>query len=293
MPLFQRSKDIIFIRDRARDIGLGIVRKDIRKAIAASIFQAAPIIKKHVPKESKDRVACGAVRMIVLIHILARVLKVPANDKAAVPFAIMVPVVDDLTDEEGKALSEGDIEKCFMSPNGKLFCNLLYKTTQNVKNITKFEENILKVGATQSESKKQLDGGNGNLTRETLEDISFKKGGYTGQLLLYLLKSDPTEEEEKAFYNMFRVMQLIDDLEDYKEDKERGQHTLVTEGYYTADDILDLIIDMEKEWIKIYSTRALSMTNGAKIFFYMASTGYNAVGTWLEHRPYVKRFLIG
>jgi len=291
--MLQRFNDFPFLYNTAREIGWGVFRKDIRKALVTFIFQAAPIIKKHVPEENKDRVACGALRMIILIHILARVLKVPPNDKAAVPFAIMVSVVDDLTDEETKALSKGDIEKCFMSPNGRLVCNLLYKTAQNVKNIPKFEEGILKVAMVQNESKRQLNGGSGNLTKETLEELSFKKGGYTGQLLLYLLKSNPTEEEEKAFFNMFSIMQLIDDLEDCEEDKVKGQHTLVTEGYYTADDIRNLIIDVEKEWMKIYGIRALSMTNCAKLYHHMASIGHNTVCVWLEHRPYVKRVLIG
>lgn len=293
MELFQRSKDIIFLRNAARNLGLGIFRNDIKKAAVTSVFQAAPVIKKNVPKENKDRTMCMATRLIILIYFLARVLEVPVNNKAVVPFAIMVPVVDDLTDEEGEAISKGDIENCFISPNGRLFCNLLYKTTQNVKNIPKFEENILKVGALQSESKKQLDGGNGNLNKEILEYLTFKKGGYTGKLLLYLLKSDPSEEEEKAFYNMFSLMQLIDDFEDYKEDKEKGQHTLFTEGYYAADDVIDIIMDIEREWLKLYNMRVLSLTNAAKLYFYMASMDYNSIGKWLEHRPYAKKIMLG
>jgi len=82
------------------------------------------------------------------------------------------------------------------------------------------------VHASQIKSLEQLN--NNSMTKEEVMEISFLKGGSTLLADAYLIQSEPELTFLNFAFEMGTYLQLIDDLQDMKEDADKGIHTLFT-----------------------------------------------------------------
>lgn len=88
------------------------------------------------------------------------------------------------------------------------------------------------------------------------------------QFVLYLLKDQATQKEEKLHCNLDVGLQLMDDMQDMIEDKEEGISTLFTEGFYTPEDAKKMLLENNKEFIDFYGLRSQKIFNKLWIYYF-------------------------
>jgi len=64
------------------------------------------------------------------------------------------------------------------------------------------------------------------LSQDCLQKITFSKGGIALLAIMYIMAPCMRESERKAIYELGAVMQIIDDIRDFKEDIISGIQTL-------------------------------------------------------------------
>lgn len=98
---------------------------------------------------------------------------------------------------------------------------------------TKSQQLMLAVFDAQVAARQQL---NGTLSVQELEDITYRKGGFTMQLYRSAFDGTVSETEDALFYNLGAIGQLENDIFDIYKDYKQGINTLAT----TCTDIAEL-----------------------------------------------------
>jgi hypothetical protein len=94
-----------------------------------------------------------------------------------------------------------------------------------VKDKVAYENISQKVFLAQQLSLKQFDK---DITNETIQHITFEKGGNSVLLCRYYLDIQPTKEEEQCWYLLGTMIQLTNDLFDTYKDLQHNSYTLAT-----------------------------------------------------------------
>jgi len=110
----------------------------------------------------------------------------------------------------------------------------------NLKDPTKFNFYLQKVGYEQEASKAQV---GGNLSIEAIRKITYDKGSYSVALSRSILQHAYRPEEAEAVYILGKLIQLTDDVFDVRRDHLEGVDTLLTK---TKD-----IRPIQKEYIQL------------------------------------------
>lgn len=91
---------------------------------------------------------------------------------------------------------------------------------------------------------------NNESTREKYYDIALRKGGYTMEVLQYIVGDDDKTISE-ASYHIGTIMQLVDDSADVISDKTNGIHTIATHDLENKGNIDELWMDIIERINKI------------------------------------------
>ena len=110
----------------------------------------------------------------------------------------------------------------------------------NLKDPTKFNYYLQKVGYEQEASKAQV---GGNLSFEEIRKITYDKGSYSVALSRSILQHTYVSGEAEAVYILGKLIQLTDDVFDVRRDYIEGVDTLLTK---TKD-----ILPIQKEYIRL------------------------------------------
>lgn len=119
----------------------------------------------------------------------------------------------------------------------KNFYDIILK---NLKDPTKFNFYLQKVGYEQEASKAQV---GGNLSLNEIRKITYDKGGYSIALSRSILQHSYASGEAEAVYILGKLIQLTDDIFDVRRDYLDKVDTLITK---TRD-----IIPIQKEYIQL------------------------------------------
>lgn len=110
----------------------------------------------------------------------------------------------------------------------------------NLKDATKFNFYLQKVGYEQEASKAQV---GGNLSIRAIRKITYDKGSYSVALSRSILQHDYATGEAEAVYILGQLIQLTDDVFDVRRDHLDGVDTLLTK---TKD-----VLPIQKEYIQL------------------------------------------
>lgn len=133
---------------------------------------------------------------------------------------------DFLTDEAVKQLMNNPDADISKRSNEQLFNRFYSIALQHCADPLLLRKSLEKVFDAQVKSKAQS---NGKLSTESLQSITFEKGGLS--LLFYRSAFAPllTSTEETLFYELGAAMQLCNDIFDVYKDREAGIQTMITD----------------------------------------------------------------
>jgi len=138
---------------------------------------------------------------------------------------------DFLTDDAVKQLMSNPDADNSQRSNEQLFNRFYSIALQHCADPLLLRNSLEKVYDAQVKSKTQS---NGKLSTESLQSITFEKGGLS--LLFYRSAFQPplTSTEETLFYELGAVMQLCNDIFDVYKDREAGIQTMITDARHIS-----------------------------------------------------------
>lgn len=224
-------------------------------------------VAENIPAGIRWKYRARLRKALLLSYQLANILDVKPNTEVITDFSLLIPLVDIEQDITGEKIAPENIDKCLYTGINEDWCKLLREINSKL-NSQKFIEAIKKVAYYQYLSVEPI-------TKSHLEEITFGKGGYTGLALLYLLKPNLvySPKEEKAFYDLGKLLQLSDDYQDRKKDALEGYVTLFTEGFYSLKDVDNLRKKVMSEFYELYDKNKVRLLDYSFRLYIFASSG--------------------
>lgn len=201
-----------------------------------------------------------AMRNVWIISILQKAFgKDIKFNMASFGYSMLYPYSDnyldnpEITIEEKRKFNEKFYKRLLgekLRPNSE-HENQIFQLIERIENVyarEKFEkvyESLLIIFEGQRKSLTQQEGLSNPYERDML-DISIEKGGASVIADGYLIEGDLTSEEEKFSFGYGFLLQLCDDLQDVKEDKENKHMTVMSQlaGKYNLDSIVTKLINL-------------------------------------------------
>ncbi len=214
-----------------------------------------PTIHEKYPSFATDwwdsRFYMGLYRITGMLSEYARLTGYKIKDDVAMYIGLLTPLYDSFFDMEShrensdfKAIVNFVLDGKSFNPvteQEKLFFDIGSRLRESFPQDKhgSFYDTLREMHSAQMASFKQIPSINSGqkLDKEELERVSFLKGGYAMLLFLYAVKDDLTLEEKDAFFDLGAYTQLLDDIEDFPIDVERGIDTLFTRGHYSWEDV--------------------------------------------------------
>lgn len=207
-----------------------------------------------------------AMRNVWIISILQKAFgKDIKFSMASFGYSMLYPYSDnylddlEITIEEKQKFNERFYRRLLgdkLKPNSE-HENQIFQLIERIENVydrDKFEkvyESLLIIFEGQRKSLNQQEGVSNPYERDML-DISIEKGGASVIADGYLIEGDLTAEEENFSFGYGFLLQLCDDLQDVKEDKENNHMTVMSQlaGRYELDNIVTKLINLTIEVVK-------------------------------------------
>ena len=224
-------------------------------------------VSQNIPLGYRWKYRARIRKAILLSYQLADILEVEPNSEVITDFCFLIPLVDIEQDTTGKKVTPEDIDKCLTQKIDQNWCKLLREINSKIKSKS-FIQAIKKVAYYQNLPVEPV-------TKQHLEEITFGKGGYTGLAFLYLLKPNLSysPKEEKAFYDLGKLLQTSDDYQDRKKDALEGYTTLFTEGFWGLTDLDNLRKKVMAEFYESYDKNKVRLLDYSFRLYIFASSG--------------------
>lgn len=207
-----------------------------------------------------------AMRNVWIISILQKTFgKDIKFSMASFGYSMLYPYSDnyldnpEITIEEKKKFNERFYRRLLgeeLRPNSE-HENQIFQLIERIEQVydrrsfEKVYESLLIIFEGQRKSLIQQEGISNPYEKDML-DISIEKGGASVIADGYLIEGDLTAEEENFSFGYGFLLQLCDDLQDVKEDKENNHMTVMSQlaGRYELDNIVTKLINLTIEVVK-------------------------------------------
>lgn len=246
-----------------------------RKTRRDILFVVTPISFYYPYLGQKRRGMQLTRKFSIICYSLADILKVKTDPFLIAYMGTLIFLGDEISDKSRGKLMDGLLEHVPKThPILKVYGKFAKRaTSQQLKNIMASLAQIQDITA-QRQFKK--------LSCSELEEATRMKGGYTLQVILHMLKENPSENEKNMFMQLGFLIQLIDDSYDTAIDKDEGISTLCTEGCYNIKDIDNLMHTTKKQWLDVFGN-----TNEVhRLFLYLRL--YKTMGEAIQKYPLLR-----